>query len=190
MKLSRILAATTMFAAVALLVVACSSPALGPSSAGVAAGSTTLNSCEKPEAEICGNKIDDDCDGKVDEDCTVCRDVEVCDNGIDDDCDGNVDEDCEVCKPVTEICGDKIDNDCDGQIDEDCTEGELCSPGYWKNHPPSTAVCNAAVAASGGIFTSCAQLISALSCKGSEAECNRNFAGDLLSLASDPICFE
>jgi hypothetical protein len=54
-----------------------------------------------PQAEICGNGIDDDCNGQVDEGC-----VEICGNGIDDDRDGQIDEGCEQKIPVD------IDGDC------------------------------------------------------------------------------
>ncbi len=43
--------------------------------------------------------------------------AEQCGNGIDDNCNGQIDELCD-CVPSAEICGDGKDNDCDGQIDE------------------------------------------------------------------------
>ena len=70
MKLTRILAATSLFAALALLIVACSSSPISPSNTGAALGGTLAVCPDKPEEEVCGDKIDNDCDGKVDEDCT------------------------------------------------------------------------------------------------------------------------
>jgi hypothetical protein len=171
MKLTRILAATSTFAALALLVVACTSSTLSPSSPEAAAGGTTF-SCEKPEPEICGNGIDDDCDGKVDEDCPP------------------------TCKPVPEVCGDNVDNDCDGQIDENCT-GQTCSPGYWRNAGYPThfdSVCQAAANASTtDVFDDCGDLLFALGgptgCKGGDAACHRQEAATLLNTAAGG-CFE
>ncbi len=171
MKLTRILAALSTFAALALLIVACSGSPAGPSAAvGAAVGGTTLD-CTKPVPEICGNNIDDDCDGKVDEDCSTC-------------------------KPVPEVCGDKIDNDCDGQVDENCG-GTPCSPGYWTHagYPePFNSVCQAAAAADpNDRFNSCQDLLNALPgyCTGSETKCGRQAAANLLNAASPGgVCFE
>jgi len=50
---------------------------------------------------------------------SVVPQAEVCGDGIDNDCDGSIDENC-VCSPSVEICGDYLDNDCDGLTDEGC----------------------------------------------------------------------
>ncbi|HVV86968.1 MAG TPA: MopE-related protein [Kofleriaceae bacterium] len=94
-----------------------------------------------PDAELCGDHIDNDCDGLADENC-VCQagttsacytgpadteGVGACVHGTqtcDDtgmslgDCEGEV-------MPAAEVCGDGIDNDCDGVADEGC----VCAPG-------------------------------------------------------------
>jgi hypothetical protein len=50
--------------------------------------------------------------------------------------------------------------------------GEGCSPGYWKNHESHfNSVCAAAAALPGDAFTSCAQLLTAITCQGNEAGC-------------------
>jgi hypothetical protein len=84
-------------------------------------------------------------------------------------------------------CADGIDNDGDKAVDcEDsecatdpaCTKGGTpCSPGYWKNHIEAfNASCGAAAALPGDQFTTCAQLLTALTCKGSDASCGRSAA--------------
>jgi hypothetical protein len=52
-----------------------------------------------PQAEICGNKLDDDCDGEMDEES---EGSEKC-NGLDDNCDGLVDEDLLDLRPNIDI---------------------------------------------------------------------------------------
>jgi hypothetical protein len=79
--------------------------------------------------------------------------------------------------PPVEICGDGKDNDGDGQIDEGCEPpppppGPACSPGYWKNHLTHfNSVCGAAAALPNDVFTSCSDLLTAITCKGSEPGC-------------------
>jgi hypothetical protein len=92
---------------------------------------------------------------------------EICDNGIDDD-------------------GDKL-VDCD---DPDCTckppDGTPCSPGFWKNH---LSLFNQFCAAAAALdptdqFDDCADLLTALTCRGSDASCGRSAAAALLNTAS------
>lgn len=91
---------------------------------------------------------------------------EICDNGKDDD-------------------GDKL-VDCD---DPDCkcppSDGVPCSPGFWKNHLDLfNQYCDAAAALPGDQFTTCAQLWTALTCRGSDAGCGRSAAAAALNTAS------
>lgn len=92
---------------------------------------------------------------------------EICDNGIDDD-------------------GDKL-VDC---ADPDCKctppSGTPCSPGYWKNHLDQfNQVCQQAVDLSAtDPFNSCADLMTALTCKGSDSSCKRSAAAALLNTVS------
>lgn len=80
-----------------------------------------------PEAEICGDDLDNNCNGVVDDGCALCVATgdEVCD-GVDNDCDGVIDEGvrnaCGGCGEVLDVdtCGDGLDNDCDGLADEGC----------------------------------------------------------------------
>jgi len=84
-----------------------------------------------------------------------------------------------------EICNDKVDNDADKLIDcadPDCAEdafcktpppppppptGIPCSPGFWKNHPGDfNEWCDEAAAIAGDPFSSCAELLTAISCNG------------------------
>jgi hypothetical protein len=93
-----------------------------------------------PDAELCGNDVDEDCDGNLDNGCG-------CDTGDSDPCYSGAEatrgvgacEDgtrtCEVsdgvatwsgCEgdvtPATEVCGNEVDEDCDGELDNDCSE--------------------------------------------------------------------
>jgi len=117
---------------------------------------------------------------------------EICDNGIDDDGDKLIDcddPDCDCTPPPTEICDNGIDDDGDKLIDCDdpdcdCTpEGQLCSPGYWKNHESEFLAC--CVQVSGW---TCDELWTAVNCKGNNATCRRSEAGDLMSTTCG--CFE
>ena len=52
------------------------------------------------------------------------------------------------------------------------TPGVGCSPGYWKNHESHfNSVCSAAAALPGDAFSSCAQLLTAITCTGNEDGC-------------------
>jgi len=98
---------------------------------------------------------------------------EICDNGIDDDGDGLADCDDPECK---------------------CTpppEGTPCSPGYWKNHLTHFNQFCAAAAALSLIdqFDDCQDLLTALTCKGSDASCGRSAAAALMNTAAGG-CFE
>lgn len=84
---------------------------------------------------------------------------EICDNGVDDDGDKLVDcldPDCPKCPPP---------------------DGVPCSPGYWKNHLTEfNQFCGAAAALPGDQFTTCQDLLTALTCRGSDASCGRSAA--------------
>ena len=61
-------------------------------------------------------------------------------------------------------------------------DGTPCSPGYWKNHLTEfNAYCTAAAAVSGDRFASCGDLLTALTCRGSDASCGRNEAAGVLN---------
>jgi hypothetical protein len=63
--------------------------------------------------------------------------------------------------------------------------GVGCSPGYWKNHLTEfNASCAAAAALPGDRFTDCDDLLTALTCKGSDASCGRNEAAGKLNTIS------
>jgi hypothetical protein len=63
--------------------------------------------------------------------------------------------------------------------------GVPCSPGYWKNHESEFAqFCGAAAAVPGDQFTTCGQLYTALTCKGSDASCGRSAAAAALNTVS------
>jgi hypothetical protein len=93
-----------------------------------------------------------------------------------------------------EICDNKIDDDGDGLVDlddPDCKTpppppGIPCSPGFWKNHLDEfNAFCGAATAVDlGDSFQTCDQLLTALTCKGSDASCLRSVAAALLNTVS------
>lgn len=63
--------------------------------------------------------------------------------------------------------------------------GIPCSPGYWKNHEAHfNSVCAAAAALPGDPFTTCDQLVAALTCKGDDASCGRSLAASALNTVS------
>jgi hypothetical protein len=63
--------------------------------------------------------------------------------------------------------------------------GVGCSPGYWKNHVDAfNSSCSAAAALAGDRFATCADLWTALICKGSDASCGRNEAAAALDTVS------
>ena len=82
--------------------------------------------------------------------------VEICDNGKDDDGDGKIDG-----------------------ADEDCKTpgGQPCSPGYWKNHQEEWV----GIFCTNATSPSCATLLTALTCKGSDASCGRSAAAAYLN---------
>ena len=60
--------------------------------------------------------------------------------------------------------------------------GVGCSPGYWKNHLTEfNASCADAAAIAGDRFDDCGDLMTALTCKGSDASCGRNEAAGKLN---------
>jgi hypothetical protein len=60
--------------------------------------------------------------------------------------------------------------------------GVGCSPGYWKNHLTEfNAACTAAADVAGDRFATCDDLLTALTCKGSDASCGRNEAAGVLN---------
>ena len=90
--------------------------------------------------------------------------TEICDNGIDDDGDKLVDCDDPDCK---------------------CNPGNGCSPGYWKNHRAQfDQYCQAAADVPGDQFTTCAELWTALNCRGSNEFCGRSAAAAALNQVS------
>ena len=63
--------------------------------------------------------------------------------------------------------------------------GTPCSPGYWKNHATAfNTYCAAAAALGGDPFTTCGQLMTALTCRGSDASCGRHLAAAALNSVS------
>ena len=63
--------------------------------------------------------------------------------------------------------------------------GIPCSPGYWKNHEADFALhCSAAAALPGDAFTTCDDLLTALTCHGSDASCGRSAAAAALNTVS------
>ena len=144
MRLNRIVAAATMFAALALFVVACTSQqrsASPMSPSAISAGGLSLEGGKGS----CSDGLDNDGDKLVD-----CSDSECA-------------------------------------TDPACTTtgGTPCSPGYWKNHVAQfNSICGAAAAISGDQFSSCGDLWTAITCKGSDASCGRSAAAAALNTAS------
>jgi hypothetical protein len=63
--------------------------------------------------------------------------------------------------------------------------GTPCSPGYWKNHESAfNLFCDAAALLPGDPFASCADLRTAITCKGSDASCGRHLASGALNTVS------
>ena len=91
-----------------------------------------------------------------------------------------------------EICDNKIDDDGDKLVDcddPDCkcepSKGTPCSPGYWKNHKTAfNQYCQAAADLPGDQFTTCDQLWTAITCKGSNESCGRSAAAAALNQVS------
>ena len=92
---------------------------------------------------------------------------EICDNGTDDDGDKLVDCD---------------DPDCKCEPPPPPKEGN-CSPGYWKNHPTEfNQACQAAAdLEAGDSFASCSDILTALTCRGSDSSCKRSEAAALMN---------
>jgi hypothetical protein len=66
-------------------------------------GQTECQGSVEPEADVCGDGLDNNCDGTVDDGCCVPSE-ELCGDGLDNDCDGLTDETC-VCTPAsTQAC--------------------------------------------------------------------------------------
>ena len=102
-----------------------------------------------PDAEICGNNIDDDANGKTDcaddacasdPSCQTAPVYEICNNNIDDDGNGQKDCDDAACaqspacqsEPVHEICNNNIDDDANGKTDcadDACAQSPACQTG-------------------------------------------------------------
>ena len=63
--------------------------------------------------------------------------------------------------------------------------GIPCSPGFWKNHLSLfNQYCQAAADLPGDQFTTCSELLTALTCKGSDASCGRSAAAAALNTVS------
>ena len=86
--------------------------------------------------------------------------------------------------PVDPIPCEPPDPGCDPEK-ENCEPpptGTPCSPGYWKNHETEFAgACGAAAALEDDSFGTCGDLLTALTCKGSDAACGRHAAAALLN---------
>ena len=64
--------------------------------------------------------------------------------------------------------------------------GTPCSPGYWKNHEAAFASScqDAWELVEDDVFDSCISLMTALTCRGSDASCHRHEAAGLLNTVS------
>ena len=100
-----------------------------------------------------------------------------------------------VAQTKTEICDNGIDDDGDKLIDcadPDCKctpppgGGTPCSPGWWRHHEGAfNQYCQAAADRPGDQFTTCAQLWTAIWCKGADASCGRQAAASALNAVSN-----
>jgi hypothetical protein len=97
----------------------------------------------------------------------------------------------EVSAQAKEVCDNKVDDDGDKAIDcadsdcvgsPSCTKtGTGCSPGYYKNHPELwTGIC----CGNEGQRT-CADIMTALTCKGGDAACGRSAAAAYLDACTN-----
>ena len=85
-----------------------------------------------------------------------------------------------------EVCDNKVDDDGDKLVDcedADCKceppKGTPCSPGYWKNHPDHfNSVCGSVPG------WTCGSLLTAITCRGSNASCRRQEAASALNAVS------
>lgn len=84
-----------------------------------------------------------------------------------------------------EICDNRIDDDDDKLVDcddPDCDcgkKGTPCSPGFWKNHESEFNFWCSQVPG-----WTCADLWTAINCKGSDASCKRSAAAAALNAVS------
>ena len=80
----------------------------------------------------------------------------------------------------TEICDNKIDDDGDGLVDgadPDCQKTSTgCSPGFYKNHTDIWV----GICCTDSTSPTCGSLLTALTCKGSDASCGRSAAAAFL----------
>lgn len=88
-----------------------------------------------------------------------------------------------------EICDNKQDDDKDKLIDcddPDCKceppKGEPCSPGYWKAPSHRAEFDATCVQVSGW---TCEELFTAITCRGSDADCRRHEASEALNAIND-----
>ena len=100
-----------------------------------------------------------------------------------------------IAQTKSEICDNKADDDDDKLVDcadPDCKceeppppppDGPPCSPGYWKNHETEfNAACQqAADLYPNDAFASCSDIMTALTCRGSDASCKRSAAAALMN---------
>jgi hypothetical protein len=101
-----------------------------------------------PEAERCGNQVDDDCDGATDEgfalggECVVGEGA--CERRGNFFCDGPTGEarcSADAAVPRLELCGNQMDDDCDGTTDEGFDLGAACGVGLGECARAGVRVC-------------------------------------------------